>query len=86
MLVARECLRYSLSLPIASLVVEINRWRDLEQDVKIARSFKPMTKPEKERLLVQAKDVASAGRYELFKSTQKHDGHHHRIQHGFATD
>ena len=83
---AQECLRYALSLPISSLVVGINSMKDLEQDLEVARSFKPMEKSEKERLLAKIKDVATDGRHELFKSSKRHDGGHHRRQHGFTTD
>ena len=82
-LTAQQCIRYSLSLPIASLVVGINSWRDVKQDLEIARSFKPMEESEKTRLLASIGQVATDGRYELFKSSSRHDGPHHRSQHGF---
>lgn len=81
---APECMRYALSLPIASLVVGITSMEDLEQDLAVARDFKPMDEKEKQALLARAAPVAGDGRYERFKSTQAFDGSHHRRQHGFA--
>jgi len=82
----QNCIRYALGLPIASLVVGIASMVDLEQDLKIARDFKPMALDEQEKLREKVKDRATDGRHELFKSTQTFDGPHHRRQHGFATD
>ena len=82
----QNCIRYALGLPIASLVVGITSMADLEQDLKIARDFKPMAMDEQEKLREKVKDRATDGRHELFKSTQTFDGPHHRRQHGFATD
>jgi predicted aldo/keto reductase-like oxidoreductase len=53
-------IRYTLSLPIASLVLGINRREYLEQDLKIAARFKPMSEKEKEELYRKAPEL---GRY-----------------------
>jgi predicted aldo/keto reductase-like oxidoreductase len=81
---AQECIRYSLSLPVASLVVGIMSMEDLKQDVGIARGFKPMPDAEKMTLLSRVREEARDGRHEMFKSTQQFDGPHHRKQHNFA--
>lgn len=81
---ADECIRFSLSQEIASLVVGIDSMKVLMQDVKIARDFKPMPKDETEALLARMKTVAGDGRLEPSKSTQAYDGPYHRRQHGFA--
>ncbi|MBI3467223.1 MAG: hypothetical protein HY000_29780, partial [Planctomycetes bacterium] len=66
-------------LPTPSVSMEI-----LQQDIAIARSFKPMTPDEQQELLAKVKPVATDGRHERFKSTQAFDSDHHRKQHGFA--
>ena len=81
---APECIRYALSLPVATLVVGIQSMEDLKQDVEIARGFKPMPEQEKSRLLARVREEAGDGRHELFKSSQSFDGPHHRRQHDFA--
>lgn len=80
---AVDCIRYSLSQPISSLVVGIASMEDLEQDLAVARDFEPMSTGEMRRLEAQAQPAAGDGRCELFKSTQSFDGPHHRRQHGF---
>lgn len=79
-----ECLQYCLSLPIATQVVGINSMEQLRTDIAIARNFKPMSEAAKKALLAKVKDVAGDGRFERFKSTNEHEGPHHRKQHGFA--
>jgi aryl-alcohol dehydrogenase-like predicted oxidoreductase len=46
----RTAIRYSLSLPIASLVVGINSREFLEEDLRIVERFSPLTEKEKEKL------------------------------------
>ena len=81
---ARECRSYALSLPVSTLCVGITSMRDLKQDVAIARNFQPLSDEAKQQLVARAEPEAGDGRHELFKSTQKHDGPHHRRQHGFS--
>ena len=82
---AQDCIRYALSQPVSSLVVGIMSMEDLQQDLAIARNFKPMPDAEKTTLLSRIREEASDGRHELFKSTKTFDGPHHRKQHGFDT-
>jgi hypothetical protein len=43
-----------------------------------------MPEAEQDALLDSVKTEAGDGRYETFKSTNEHDGPHHRRQHNFA--
>jgi predicted aldo/keto reductase-like oxidoreductase len=81
-----EALTYSLSQPIASLVVGIDSMEVLKQDLAIARSFKPLGEAEQEKLLARVKPVAGDGRHERFKSTQFFDGPYHQKQHGLTKE
>jgi aryl-alcohol dehydrogenase-like predicted oxidoreductase len=80
---AEECRRFSLSLDISSLVCGMISMRDLEQDIAVARGFKPYGAAEQTALLKKVRDEATDGRHELFKSAKTYDGPHHRKQHGF---
>jgi predicted aldo/keto reductase-like oxidoreductase len=80
-----DALRYVLSLPIATLVSGIDSEQILEQNLKIAREFQPMTRREMEAVEAKYKAVAGDGRFEWFKSTQIFDGVAHRRQHGFVS-
>jgi predicted aldo/keto reductase-like oxidoreductase len=83
-LTADELIGYALSQPIASLVVGITSMKDLEQDLRIARDWKPMSAGDQQKLLAKVRVEATDGRHELFKSSQDFDGPHHRKQHGFS--
>ena len=78
-----ECYHYALSLPIASQVSGITSLQQLRQNLEVARR-KPLAKKEREAFVDRIREVCGDGRYETFKSTQVHDGPHHRKQHGFA--
>jgi predicted aldo/keto reductase-like oxidoreductase len=48
-----DCLRYSLSLPITSTPLGACTIGQIEDDVRIAQSFKPITPEEKKALLAR---------------------------------
>jgi hypothetical protein len=83
-LTAAEAYRYALSQPVSSQVVGLTTMEHLKEAVALARGFKPMPAAEQSALAARVRDVATDGRYELFKSTQSFDGPVHRRQHGFA--
>jgi len=82
-LTLEECLRYCLSLPVATQIVGMNSIAQLKQNVAVARSFKPMSASEKTQLLARVKDISGDGRFETFKTMISHDSRIHRDQHGF---
>ena len=83
---AEECIRYSLSQPVSSLVVGIRNERDLQQALKVGRGFQPMPQAEMDALRSKVEAESGDGRHELFKSAKIFDGPHHRHQHGFAVE
>ncbi len=82
-LTAEQCRRYSLSLPISTLVCGMESLENLQQDVGIAREFTPMSEGERHELEAAVLEEATDGRHEWFKSTQYYDSQFHRDQHGF---
>lgn len=78
---AEVCRRFSLSLPISTLVCGIASRENLKQDVALARSFKPMTADDLSALLAQTKAVGSEGKFEIFKTTHYGSPYHFK-QHG----
>ena len=83
-LAPRELLRFNLSQPVVSQVVGIKDMAQLKVAVDVARNFVPMTEEEQNALMESVKTEAGDGRYETFKSTNEHDGPHHRKQNSFA--
>ncbi len=81
-----DALRYVLSLPVSTLVSGIDSEKVLDQNLKIAREFKPLTPEGRSRIETGTIAVAGDGRFELFKSSKMYDGPVHRKQHGFDTD
>lgn len=81
---ADESYRYALSQPVASLVVGLTSMAQLAAAVALARDFTPMSAADQAALQARVKDVATDGRFELFKSSQMFDGPVHRRQHGFG--
>jgi len=80
---AEEALRYAMSLPVAVTITGMDSTKVLRQDLRIARSFVPMTPPEMEALRKRCAEPAGDGRFEPYKVTAKHEGSVGRKQHGF---
>jgi len=80
---AEEALRYAMSLPVTTTVTGIDSMRVLRQNVRIASGFVPMLADEMTALRARVASDAADGRFELYKSTAKHEGDVGRKQHGF---
>jgi uncharacterized protein len=78
-----EALRYAMSLAVAVTVSGIDSREVLEQNLKIARGFSPMSEGEKLALLDRCAKFATDGRFESYKTTAQHEGDVGRKQHGF---
>ncbi len=74
-LTPEEALRYALSLPVTSVVTGIDSLDVLRQNLSIARRFRPMTQAEMHQLRTRAASQATDGRFELYKTSAKFDGH-----------
>ena len=83
---AEECMRYALSLPVSTVCTGIMSMNDLDQGLRVGRGFKPLADSDKERLISMTAGEGGDGRHELFKSTNRFDGPHHRKQHNFPLD
>ena len=70
---AVEGLRYAMSIPPDVTVTGIDSMAVLDQDLKLARRFKPLTNNEKLALLSKTAQAARAGRYELYKTSHHFD-------------
>ena len=82
---AEEALRYAMSLPVAVTITGIDSMKVLRQDLRIARSFVPMTPAEMDGLRKRCAEPAGDGRFEAYKVTAKHEGPVGRKQHGFPS-
>jgi aryl-alcohol dehydrogenase-like predicted oxidoreductase len=82
---APEALRYAMSLPVATTVSGIDSMRVLRQNLAVARGFKPMTSRQMSAYRRRLAPIAGDGRFELYKTTAKHEGDEGRRQHAYPT-
>src|SRR6478735_1085292 len=68
-----EALRYSMSLPVATVVSGIDSFDVLEQNLAIARGFTPMSDEERAALIARTANAARTGASERFKTTRDFD-------------
>src|SRR3954467_4155193 len=80
---AADALRYAMSLPVAVTVTGIDSARVLRQNLGIGRGFRPMGALEMQRLRTRCAEQAMDGRFELYKTTAKHEADVGRKQRGF---
>ncbi|HEY0466253.1 MAG TPA: aldo/keto reductase [Polyangiaceae bacterium] len=71
---AEECLRYALSLPTSVVITGIDSKDVLNQALRVARTFQPLSPEERTSLLARTLPAAQDGKHELFKTAQKYDG------------
>jgi len=79
---AEEAIRYALSQPIASLCTGIDSMVILEQNLRIARQFVPMTAEEQAAAVDKVFHHAWAGQHEPFKTSFDYEGNEARREHG----
>src|SRR5665811_2217960 len=68
-----ECLHYALNLPTSVVLTGIDSLQILDQAFEAAKTFHPMNREQVAQLLAKTKDVAVAGKYELFKTSSHFD-------------
>ena len=83
---APELLGYSMSLPVATTITGVSDPMILEQNLKIAQGFTPLSASEMQALRDRAKPYAGDGHFELYKTSIKFDNPEARIAHEFPFD
>jgi predicted aldo/keto reductase-like oxidoreductase len=79
-------LRYAMSLPVMTTVSGIDSMKVLRQNLKVALNFKRMSPRQMEMLRSRVREEAEDGRFELYKTSAKHEGPEGRKQHGFPDE
>jgi aryl-alcohol dehydrogenase-like predicted oxidoreductase len=70
---ATECLRYALTLPTSVVITGIDSQETLNQAFEAARTFQIMNEQQLATLLAKTREVATAGQYELYKTSAHFD-------------
>ena len=68
-----ECLHYTMNLPVSVVITGIDSIAILDQALKAAQSFQPMSGAQVSALLAKTQQVAQNGKFELYKTSQKFD-------------
>ncbi len=72
---AVDCLRYAMSVPGVSVTITgIDTLQVLEQALRVARGFQPMSDADRSRLLARTAPAAQGGRWEKYKTATEFDG------------
>lgn len=82
---AQEALSYAMSLPVATTISGIDSMRVLKQNLGVACGFRPWNTKQMQALRTRVAEHASDGRFELYKTTAKHEAKVGREQHGFPS-
>ena len=83
---AEEALRYAMSLPVTTTISGVDKPDVLQQNLRIARDFHPMTAQEMQALRDRVRLYAGDGRFELYKVSLKFDNPEARLAHQFPLD
>lgn len=75
-----ECLHYAMNLPTSVVITGCETLENLEQALKAAKTFRPMSSTEVRSLLAKTETVARNGEFELYKTTNQFDGTAHNPQ------
>ncbi len=83
---AEEMLRYAMSLPVATTISGIDSLKVLEQNLRVARGFRPMTASEMQALRDRCAAAAADSRFEPYKASLQFDNPVTRLPHGYPID
>ncbi len=75
-----ECLQYALNLPTSVVITGCDSITILQQALKVARTFHPLTQEQVASLLKKTEKAAQSGEYELYKTAHNFDGTFHNPQ------
>jgi aryl-alcohol dehydrogenase-like predicted oxidoreductase len=75
-----ECLQYALNLPTSVVITGCDSLPILQQALKVARAFHPLSQEQVAALLAKTEKAAQHGEYELYKTAHNFDGTFHNPQ------
>lgn len=70
---AMACAHFALSLPTSVVITGIDKPEMPDQAFEAVKTFQPMNRAQVAQLLAKTKEVAMAGKYELFKTSSHFD-------------
>jgi hypothetical protein len=83
---AEELLRYAMILPVTTTITGMEKQQILEQNLKVAQGFQPLSADQMQALRHRAKTPAGDGRFEPYKMSLMFDNPEARLAHDFPLD
>jgi aryl-alcohol dehydrogenase-like predicted oxidoreductase len=74
---AEECLRYAMSLPVATVITGCDALERVEQALRVARGLRPLAEDDVSALLARTAPAAQGGADERYKTTDGYDATTH---------
>lgn len=71
---AVECLHYSMNLPTSVVITGCDSLPILQQALKAARDFQPLSQQEVTAMLAKTAKAAQSGKFEMYKTSHHFDG------------
>jgi len=68
-----ECLHYVMNLPVSTVITGCDSMDILDQALRSARTFRPLSAEERSSLLSRTSQAAAKGEYELYKTDTRFD-------------
>lgn len=81
---AAEAIRYAMNLETSTVVSGMASLDQLEQNLKVAREFTPLSDAELADLLARTAPMAIGAEFEPFKSERMYDANEGRVAHDYA--
>jgi len=81
-----EALRYSMSLPVATVVSGMDSLDVLKKNIAVANGFVPLSEDERAEFLARSAPHANGGVAEPFKSTRMFDASEGRVANNYPLD
>jgi aryl-alcohol dehydrogenase-like predicted oxidoreductase len=83
---AEEMLRYAMSLPVATTITGMDKLDVVQQALRVAQNFQPMSPVEMQALRDRVRAHALDARFEPYKVSLKFDNPEARLAHDFPLD
>lgn len=83
---AEQALAYAMSLPVTTTITGMETMQVLEQNLRIAQGFRPLSEAQMQAIRDQCRQPAADGRFEPYKTSLKFDNPEARLAHNYPLD
>lgn len=83
---AEQALAYAMSLPVTTTITGMEKMDVLQQNLRLAQGFRPLSGEEMNAIREQCRQAAADGRFEPYKTSLKFDNPEARLAHNYPLD